>query len=125
MDPETARGRPHSARLPKRCKTEHAMQLPPWLKKPWRTPAKLRFVALDARHTTFEAHVSGPAERELLASFERWCSESMPPHGEHWARFDHDVPRKGPEGSERPAAKRILLVFGDERLARRFFSVWG
>lgn len=87
---------------------------------------KLSFQALDDRGTTFEAHLGTPGEDTLLSAFEHWCLTSMPPEGEQWSRLQYEVPRSGRGRARAPAGpcQRVVVVFGDDGLARRFRSVW-
>ena len=75
---------------------------------------------MDSRGTTFHTIVSDPGQAPALLAFEDWCLENLPPPGDEWSRFDHDV--LDPFG--RPVGRRIVLVFSDATHARRFRDRW-
>lgn len=85
---------------------------------------KLSFQALDGRGTTFEAHLGTPAQDTLLSAFDEWCQSFMPPEGDRWSRIRHEVRPKGRAPATAAPAHRVVVVFGDDGLARRFRSVW-
>lgn len=80
---------------------------------------KLKFEVLDERGTIFEALVATPQEESACAAFDAWCSEWLPAPGEHWSRSEIEG-----GGAAHARCRRLVVVFGDDALARRFRSVW-
>lgn len=92
---------------------------------------KLQFDMLDERGAIFEARIDTPEEQAAAIAFEDWCSQWLPPPGEHWSRLERSdlesrpMPLSAPVPLENEAAsRRLLIVFGDHSLARRFRDAW-
>lgn len=82
---------------------------------------RLRFDVLDERGTIFEARIATPEDQAALAAFDAWCSEWLPPPGEQWSRSEIEDHAAWPPHAR---SRRVLVVFGDDALARRFRGVW-
>lgn len=85
---------------------------------------KLKFVTLDGRGNVFQASVAAAEEQAACEAFDQWCADNLPTPGELWSRIE--VERAQPVHRREPVrpGRRLLVLFSDESLARRFRGAW-
>lgn len=83
---------------------------------------KLSFAPLDPAQTTFHASVSTEDEQVALSAFDAWCEAQLPAPGEHWSRIEHQVHLRDRRSAA--DARRVVVVFSDHALARKFRTNW-
>lgn len=82
---------------------------------------KLKFKMLDERGTVFQARVASPGDEAAHAAFAQWCSQWLPPAGEEWSCLETADAAAQPG---QPAGRTVIVVFGNDALARRFRTGW-